>query len=150
LGTYLLLVIYSIKNFASFFGGIGVWSQSFVLARQVLHPVSHPFLSGYFGDKNLSFFLLWPDWTVSILFTLPVLDGMRGAYQHAYLLSLTCGGASHDLLCSDWPGTLILLISASQIGLQVWIMHQAPITSFKQLPSLFFSNKYIAVFYYLN
>jgi hypothetical protein len=36
-----------------FFGGIGVWTQGFALAKQALYYLSHtfsPFCSGYFGD----------------------------------------------------------------------------------------------------
>jgi hypothetical protein len=43
-----------------FFGGIGVWTQSFTLTKQVYH-LSHascPFCSGYFGDGGPANYLL--------------------------------------------------------------------------------------------
>jgi hypothetical protein len=44
-------------------GWIGVWTQSFTLAKQVPYHLSHtssPFCSAYFGDRGLSNYLPTP------------------------------------------------------------------------------------------
>jgi hypothetical protein len=53
----------------SFFCGTGVWTQGFVLAKQVLYYLSHassPFCSGYFEDRI--FWTICPGWPwISVL-----------------------------------------------------------------------------------
>jgi hypothetical protein len=47
-------------SFFFFFDGTRVWTQGFVLAKQMLYCLSHsssPFFSGYFGDKGLEDYL---------------------------------------------------------------------------------------------
>jgi hypothetical protein len=102
------------QSFLNFLGG-GI--QGFTLARQVFYHLSYAsssFCSGYFGDTSL--FLPRPAWSVTPPphFSLPSVAGMTGTYYHTQLFSIEMG--SYKLFCLSFPGTAILLISASLVA----------------------------------
>jgi hypothetical protein len=71
----------------------------------------------HFALANLeigSCFLPRLAWTTILLFYSYAITGMTGMRQHTWLFSIEIG--SHELFCLGWPGTMILLISASCIA----------------------------------
>jgi hypothetical protein len=111
----LLVHVVILLNF--FFGGTRILTQGFMLARQALYCLSNLpslFCSGYFRDK-LSLFC--PGWSgpQSFYFVVPAMTGMR--HMLPCPASFPGDRASQTLFfffCPGWPGTTILLISASQ------------------------------------
>jgi hypothetical protein len=66
------------------FGGTGVYTQGFALAKQVLYCLSHtfsPFCSGYFGEGGFTF-CPGQSGPRSSYFSLPAVAGMTGACHH--------------------------------------------------------------------
>jgi hypothetical protein len=67
--------------------------------------------AGYFGDRVL---LFAPDILDTILFTLPAVAVMIAMCHGAQLFSVKM--VSYELFCLNWPGTIILPISASHVA----------------------------------
>jgi hypothetical protein len=66
------------------FGGTGVWTRGFALARKVLYHFSHTpssFCSVYFADRVSLFSGL--TWTMILLFYTSAIAGMTGVPQHS-------------------------------------------------------------------
>jgi hypothetical protein len=85
---------------------------------------SHAFHSGWTGQQ-------------SSYFTLSAFTGMVGVHHHAHtLFSVEIG--SHKVFCPDRPGTVILLISASQVGRIIVVSHCTQLYFFKVSVQLFY------------
>jgi hypothetical protein len=93
----------------------GVWPQGFMLTRQALYCLSNttgPFCSGYFGNMVLIFAQAGLGYDSSIL-NFPLLLECRHITPHP-AFSIEMG--RHKFVCQDWPGTMILLISAYPVA----------------------------------
>jgi hypothetical protein len=98
------------------FGGTGIWTQSFVLAKQALYHLRYnhsPFCSGYFGHRVLLFaqVSLDPDPPILGFLLLP------GWQAHASMPSFWLTQGLSNFYPPGLPGTAVLSISASHI---VW------------------------------
>jgi hypothetical protein len=88
----------------------GIWTQGFMLARQVLYFLNYTsihFCSGYFGDRVLLF-----AWTAILFYIFQHSWDDRCTPPHQ-LFSVEMG--SHKLFDLDWPRTTILPISVSHM-----------------------------------
>jgi hypothetical protein len=95
-----------------FLGKTGVWTQGLSLVRKTLYHLSHtssPLCSSYFGDRVL----LKPAWTVIPLF---LVSHVAWDDKHGPLHPAIGWDEVLRTICLGWPGTAVILISASWVA----------------------------------